>query len=381
MKKFLFIAIVFSSCSVQSVYVKKGYPQFVPAVAQDSIVHTIFFIGDAGEALPDGKEVTLRTLTSLASHNPKNTSIIFLGDNIYPSGLPDLAADERGEMERRLNEQLAVAEHSKAQTIFIPGNHDWQKQGSDGLATLKRQEYFLRSKKLPNLLFLPSEGFPGPAIVDIKEGIRIVIIDTQWWLHEYEKPFYPHANSENETKKAFLDSLTRALNTERKVIVAAHHPLETHGQHGGFFDWEDHIFPLHHVYDWMWIPLPGLGSLYPLLRMLGISNQDLSHPRYAEMKTALDSIFSLYNIAVYAAGHEHTLQILKSKLRHVYLVSGYGIASHSESLTVEENTVFARLAPGFMRLDYLSNGLFRLSVIEAVEGEENGVEIFSMKLR
>ena len=382
MRKIVFvIPFLFCGCSLHSVYVKSGYPQSIPAVSQDSIAHSIFFIGDAGEPLPDDKEKTLHLLTSQASVNSANNTIIFLGDNIYPAGMPDSTDSDRSEMERRINEQVAVAEKSNAQTIFIPGNHDWQRGGSDGLTTLKRQEQYIKSKNLLNVSFLPFDGYPGPSVVDIGSDIRIIILDTQWWLHEYEKPFYSYAQPEEETKKIFLDSLSRALTTGRRAIVAAHHPLETHGQHGGFFDWTDHILPLQHIGNWLWVPLPGIGSLYPLFRMWGNNNQDLSGEKYEEMKMKLDSVLVRYQPVAYVSGHEHTLQVLKSKGKCFYLISGYGIETHSESLTAGDNTIFARLAPGFMRLDFLTDGSIRLGVIEAAEDSASDVEVFSMKLR
>src|SRR3990172_1361408 len=92
------IKLFLCGCSLQSVYVKNGYLQSVPSVSQDSITHSLFLIGDAGEPLPDGKEKTLTILTLQASVNPQNNTIIFLGDNIYPAGLPDSTDIERNEM-------------------------------------------------------------------------------------------------------------------------------------------------------------------------------------------------------------------------------------------------------------------------------------------
>jgi hypothetical protein len=50
----------------------------------DSIVHTVFLIGDAGNDKTPGPCVQL--LGKMAAGRP-NTSVIFLGDNVYPKGL------------------------------------------------------------------------------------------------------------------------------------------------------------------------------------------------------------------------------------------------------------------------------------------------------
>jgi len=107
MKKiFLLLAPFIHGCSLQSVYIKEGYPQSVPAVFQDSIAHSIFFIGDAGEPLPHGNEKTLSILTSQASVNSSDSTVIFLGDNIYPKGLPDSADSERSEVEAEIRQRF-----------------------------------------------------------------------------------------------------------------------------------------------------------------------------------------------------------------------------------------------------------------------------------
>lgn len=377
----LFISIGLYGCSIQSPFLREGYPAHAAAVDPDSISHTILLIGDAGEPLPDRQELNFKVLAHHASIRPKHTTVVFLGDNIYPKGLPDSSSPDRKEMERRLDEQIMTAEQSGAYGLFIPGNHDWGHHGEDGRATMHRQEEYIRGKNLPNVVMLPAGGYPGPSIVDIGDSIRIVAIDTHWWLHAYDKPLYDGDLAETQTKKRFLDSLSWALDTPRKIIVAGHHALESHGEHGGFFDWRDHIFPLRKAVSWLWLPLPGIGSLYPVSRMTGISDQDFSGSRYAELRDRLDSVFSRYSPVAYAAGHEHTLQVLERKARHYYLVSGKGIQKHTEALTYGDNSIFAHRGTGFMRLDFTKGGSIRLGVLEAREDSLNGVEVFSMMVR
>lgn len=377
----MLIAVFFFGCSIQSPFIRPGYPVHVPEIQSDSIRHTILLIGDAGEPQPDGNELNFTVLEHHAAKNPGKTTVIFLGDNIYPEGLPDSLHPERKEMERRLEEQIRIVERSGARGIFVPGNHDWGYQGAHGLATLQRQEEFIIRKQLPNVTMMPRGGLPGPTILDVGDSIRIVAIDTQWWLHVHDKPLYEGDTSESQTKKRFLDSLSWALTTSRMVVVAAHHPLKSYGEHGGFFDWRDHLFPLRKAAKWLWLPLPGIGSLYPLSRMMGISDQDFSGSRNEEMRLALDSLLLRHLPVAYAAGHEHTLQVLDGPPDHFYLVSGKGIQKHTEALTYGDNSIFAHRGTGFMRMDFALNGSIRLGVIEATEDSVSGVEIFSLKLR
>ncbi len=375
---FLFLFPLFTGCSIQSHFVKKPNEISSPA---DSVKQTIFLIGDAGEPLSDNQEPTFQILTQQASKNPQNNTIIFLGDNIYPSGLPESTDSDRREMERRLDAQIDIGIKSSARTIFIPGNHDWDYNGRDGLASINRQGEFIKQKHIPNISILPNNGLPGPSVVDLNDNVRIIVIDTEWWLHKYQKPLYQDDTSVTQTTKRFLDSLTMILagSLHRNVFVVGHHPLRTFGEHGGFFDWKDHVFPLRKLSRWLWIPLPGIGSLYPISRMLGISDQDISGTKNKIMRTMIDSVLAGFPVIAYASGHEHALQVIDKESHHYYLVSGKGIQNHDEALSIDASTIAATRNEGFMRLDVLVNDKIRLGVI-AVEGDSS-VEIFSMFLK
>lgn len=378
---FLLFIIIFSGCSIEGVYIAESHRSMPPFVSGDSILTSLFLIGDAGEPSAARIEPTFRVLIEQASVRPHSSTIVFLGDNIYPRGLPEADSPERPEMERRFREQIAIAEKSGACAVFVPGNHDWEYQGKNGWEALKREEDLLRSIRNPNIVMLPSGGSPGPVAVDVSDSLRLIAMDTQWRLHRFEKPFYPGDTSESQTRRRFLDSLTALIRSagNRNVVIAAHHPLQTHGEHGGFFDWKDHLFPLRKMVPWLWLPLPGIGSLYPLSRMMGISDQDMPGSGNIEMRKDLDSLLTVNPVLVYAAGHEHTLQILTGKEPHLNVVSGKGIAKHSEALTVKGNTIAATRHPGFQRIDLLRDGGIRLSMIDCSNGE--GVEVFTMKLK
>ena len=80
----------------------------VPAAPQPDVDVTLFFIGDAGApAAPADSEPVLRALRAALSVAP-HPVVAFLGDNIYPRGMPDSGAADRPEAERRLSAQLRV---------------------------------------------------------------------------------------------------------------------------------------------------------------------------------------------------------------------------------------------------------------------------------
>lgn len=277
-----------------------------PAPAAADPVAVLYLVGDAGFSAADDEPV-FDALTAEIAEGPASLErrIVFLGDNIYPRGLPAPAAPNRTEAERRIGAQVQVALDSSTPTIFVPGNHDWDKSGADGWSAVRRQAELVEAMGEGFVEFLPRGGCPGPEIREVGERVRIVLLDTEWWLREGDKPRDPSSDCPADAEAEILDQLGDALVTEegRHVVVAAHHPLATGGPHGGHFTLSQHIFPLRDWKSWLWIPLPVIGSIYPLARMNGITDQDLSGGRNQAMREALDSAFAAHPPLVYANGH------------------------------------------------------------------------------
>ena len=352
----------------------------VPPASPAEIDVTLYLIGDAGDPAPGGEPV-LDALAAQAAAGGATRVIVFLGDNVYPRGLPDSADRARPEAERRLDAQVGVLERSGVQGIFVPGNHDWDEGGEGGWDGIQREGSFLTGRRGARVELLPARGCPGPAVVDVGRTLRLVLLDTQWWLRGPPKPEGSASSCSTHSEGEVLDSVRGALRDAggRRVAVLAHHPLASGGPHGGHFDWEDHVFPLRSLVSWLWLPLPGIGSLYPAARQHGISNQDVSGERYRRLRAGLASALAEHPPLVYASGHDHGLQVISGTTASYLLVSGSGYLGHYNHTAWLDSTRFARAASGFMRLDVLRDGRTRLGVT-VVDGQGHPGEAFSMWL-
>ncbi len=385
--RIFFLSAVFFliACSHTSPFISDKLPTpTVPSPDLAGIEFSFFFIGDAGEPDLSSTEPTLLSLTRQLSLAPEKSTAIFLGDNIYPAGLPDSASPDRREKEEFLRQQLLTIKNSGARGIFTHGNHDWDRYGRRGWDAVRRQEAFATNMLGAQIDYLPGGGCPGPAIVDFEDSARLIVLDTQWWLHPGDKPRHPHSTCAQDSEEEVLADLQKAVADagSRAVLIAAHHPLDTHGVHGGFFGWRDHLFPLLNLSKYLWIPLPGIGSLYPLVRSLGVSDQDMAGGDNRKMREAFESALESRPPLIYASGHEHALQILTYKGVADYLiVSGHGSRAHTTAVTDADNTLFAHQHPGFVKVDFLKDGRVRLGVIEPQGRGETDVEVFSMWLR
>lgn len=333
----------------------------LPAQAQENPAYRVYLIGDTGGANAPGTLPALQELRRHLLQEDENSAVVFLGDNIYCCGMPDSAHAKRAQAEMRLDEALDAVEGFKGRTVIIPGNHDWGEHGKYDARILRNQQRYVE-ERLGEGSFLPQHGLPGPFEVKLTDDIRLIALDTQWWMME-DKPFGESDDYEIEEEGDFLMAVRDLLarRDDEQVLMVGHHPLISMGEHGGHFPLQDHIFPLRELDDRLWLPLPGLGSLYPLIRSVGGFPQDVSNRRYAELRESLLSLFQFHEgNLIYAAGHEHSLQHIVEGHTHL-LVSGS--ASRPSWVSSSPTAAFASSVPGFMVLDYYENGRTRLRAV------------------
>ena len=204
------------------------------------------------------------------------------------------------------------------------------------------------------------------------ERVRLVVLDTQWWLHAGARPEHPTSSCSADSEPEVVGGLRAALEgaSGRDVVVLAHHPLRSGGPHGGRFGLKQHLFPLTEVGRSLWVPLPVIGSLYPLARSSGISPQDQASGKYRRMRDALTGALRGHPPLAWASGHEHVLQVIESREWGRLLVSGSGIYGHVTYVRDVEGSHFRAARSGFMRIDFPRAGPPRLGVIEV--GKDGG---------
>lgn len=335
-----------------------------PGAAAADVETRLYLIGDAG-APARGGEPALRALGEELSRDPGRSFVVFLGDNVYPRGLSAEGDAGRRESERRLRTQIETVRDTGARFLFVPGNHDWDQHGSDGWQAVKRQARYVLEHGGPGAGFEPRGGCPGPVPVPVGERLLLVALDTQWWLHDSPKPTTPADGCDVAGEAGVVDALAALLREagEREVVVVAHHPLLSGGGHGGHFGWKEHIFPLRAWKGWLWLPLPLIGSAYPIARQNGVFAQDIGSGPYRHMVEALSAALQQTRPLAWAAGHDHNLQVLDGRSVRNVLVSGAGLRRQAKPPQRIEATRFRSGEPGFLRLDVARDGGVELTAI------------------
>jgi len=356
----------------------KGWRNYNPTDI-DVIKYSVFLIGDAGAPSLINPDETLELLRSQLLKAGKNSAVFFLGDNIYPKGMPPPTDPLHEVAEQRLVRQLKSLDGYEGQIGFLSGNHDWNKGRKGGYESVRRQQFYIDAYFNNKNIFLPRNGCPGPIEFPLNDHLACILINTQWWVHGEPVPLGKDKDCEVESEHEFFVKLESLLekNKDKKIIVLGHHPMYSLAYHGGNFSIKQHLFPLTELNKRLYIPLPVAGSLYPMYRKYVGSKEDMSHPKYKNMRRRLINIFKKYDNLIYAAGHDHNLQYIKKNNQH-YIVSGAG--SKVAYVQKGKGAQFTHAHKGFVKLNLYYNGNVWLEVWEPLENNSKGKLAFRKQI-
>jgi len=325
--------------------------------AQDSVVYRVILVGDAGEI--DKQQMAVLSFAANTIIKDK-TTVIYLGDNIYPHGMGLPGSAEEAGTKSILRSEYEPMRAKGAPVYFIPGNHDWDRMGPHGLEKIKRQWQYLKEQKDSLLRLVPENGCPDPYEIKLTDQLTVIAFDSEWWVFPYNK-INPGADCSCQTKTDVTNRLAELFykNRDKVILLASHHPFQSYGVHGGVFSLKDHIFPFTAINKNLYIPLPGVGSVYPLLRTVFANPEDIGHPEYKDMIKKIDGVFGDYPNLVHIAGHDHGLQFIKNDRSQYQVVSGAG----AKDVYVKRGkySLFADAIQGFVTADLMKDKSIRLT--------------------
>ncbi|UWX59183.1 metallophosphoesterase [Chryseobacterium oranimense] len=332
---------VLYSCATYNVKKGKNLFEIKNSDIQSENDFKVFLVGDAGNADEPQAQNTLNLLKNKLDSADSNSMLIFLGDNIYPNGLPKESDKDYALAKQKLENQLAVTKNFKGKTLVIPGNHDW----NNGLDGLKAQEDLVKAYFNDKKAFLPKNSC-GIDDINLSKDIKLIVIDTEWILVNWDK--YPGVNKNCTIKTRedffteFKDLITK--NQDKKIIVALHHPVISSGTHAGFNSAKSHLYPLKSK-----VPIPVVASFINVLRSSsGASLEDINNKHYADLANRLKSIVQDKENIIFVSGHDHNLQYHEDRnIRQI--ISGAG--SKTDPATIVEKTDFSYGGSGFAVLN------------------------------
>jgi len=324
------------------------------------IAHSFYLIGDGGNSPIGTKTEALKDFKNELTQATKQSTALFLGDNIYPAGLPKKGHEQRTFAEHQLNVQTDAAKDFKGEAIFVPGNHDWY---AGGLKGLERQEKYIE-KALGKNTFLPENGCPIEK-VNISDDIVLIVIDSQWYMENWDNHPTINDDCEIKTRALFFDEYESLIKKSRgkTTIVALHHPMFTNGSHGGQYSFASHMSPL-----------PVLGTLKNVIRKAGgVTTVDDQNNKYRVFQKRLVTLSQDNEKVIFVSGHDHNLQyIVEDNLPQI--ISGSG--SKTSPTRNVGGGQFSQGTQGYARLDVFKDGS---SYLRFYEAETNAI-VFSTEV-
>lgn len=288
MKAYIFMALVLSlattTLSAQGRVEKRLSGKKIKGLQKEEDASYFLVVGDWGRN-GQGESQAVADWMGIAANQFNARFVISTGDNFYCCGV---ASTEDHQWITSF--ENVFRSHSLQVPWYVTlGNHDYQGNVQAQIDYSKKGQRW---------------KLPGRYYTTVIRNTRFIFIDTSPFISEYHKNpnIYPDLHTQDTTRQlVWLDSVLSA-STEKQKIVVGHHPIYSVGVHG-------------------------------------------SEP---DMKRVFEPRFEKYNVTLYVAGHDHSLQSLHrqgSPLRH--FISGGG--SEQTSVKLDPSiTRFAKASAGFM---------------------------------
>ena len=163
--------------------------------------------------------------------------------------------------------------------------------------------------------FIPENGCPIKKI-KINEDIVLIVVDSQWYITDWDKHPSINNNCDIKTRAQFLDEFRGEIkkNRGKTTLVVTHHPMYSNGSHNGNYTFKSHLKPL-----------PIIGSAKNILRTTsGANNTDMSNRFYNDLRENLIAASQQNDNVIFISGHEHNLQFIQAD-NLTQIISGSGV--------------------------------------------------------
>ncbi|RTE54405.1 hypothetical protein EHW67_04370 [Arenibacter aquaticus] len=349
------LVLLIEACATYSPqYVEKS-TSLVPLEQQDSLLHTFYIAGGYGDIGGRSSELAIKLLDSSLNKAPKESTLIFTGDNIS-------AQEEAWDLDKQLLEQqIHLAKNFKGNTIFLPGNNEWKSFKS---GNVEKIEDVVKDLERENINFFPENACPIEHLV-INDQLDLIVLDSKWFITNWSRVEDINKKcTDIKTRRRFLEELEGYINDgqDKNIIIAMHHPIFSNGKYAGKESLKSHI-----------TPLPVLGTMMNGISKLGAFSPDLlDSRRYNYLRILVSALAQASNRITIVSGHEESLQYLTGGGIHQIIggsltkktptkIGSDNITTIGGSLGYEGKFTHGDI--GFAKLEYFVDGSSKVSFV------------------
>jgi len=297
--------------------------------AQQSNSFSILFTGNTAEG---SLENELYQKWKEAIQDSGDFAFLMLGNTYNPG-------------ENKLSKKLI--QDYKYPLLLAPGEKEWANGKSSGKEMIKQIEEELE-KEYYGPVYMPDAACPGPKEVVLNDNLVVILIDTHWWVHKFDRRFNKCGIETNGDILIQIEDAIRRHYPTKHVVIAGHHSLKSYGNSDGYFSLKQTVFE----------------APYTLFRKLPGTRKDNQHPDFKGFRDAMFSILKKYPDIIYASAGDANLQYFTHNNVH-HIISG----SFTKSEFVRSNkSEFGSSEKGFAKLNFSSEGDCEL-IFTDIEGE------------
>ena len=298
--------------------------------------HTVLPIGNFGDIQAVG--AFARSVSHLLDSIDGNQTVLFTGD------LSDTKHNLKTTTDRLDTLLNILTAHDDRRIIFIPGDRDWANSGPLGWEQLNLLEKYILSLNRSDVLWPLHHGCPGPEKLELDLTLSLIVLNTQWWNHPFQKPTPESALCEISTHEEAIEEVEKIIEETRfgNILIAGHYPVVSGGSYGGHYP----------ITDWL-LPVPVFSTMITAHKQNVGSPREICNERYAEFREDMEDILNEYPSLIYVSGHEYCREILSFK-ENVLVQSG--IADKRGFVSRSSSTLYADKAPGLVALHYDMEG-------------------------
>lgn len=332
------IFLLLASCASKIPYYKSndGLDQ---TFSKDNIDSEIFLIGDIGlesNGVQPGDLVSM--IKEQLTPNMDNQTVVFLGNSLSASGLPDEETKEYAELTKNITGCIDELSASTKNLIFLPGNHEWYDGNSHTVEGVQASEDFIQGLAGGKNIFKPGKGCGEPSIVKINKDLILVLVDSQWLLQSDANNERRKSSCDIDNNLEFITFMQDVVRTNKRknIVIAMHHPVFANGKVGGNYPIKNHL-----------LPLPVLGTAITSVKKIIGSPQQFGNPDYEAFRSTIQSGILNCEGCITVSGHDNSLQYFEEGGNH-FAVAGSG--SKVSFVKKADGAEFSSMSQGFVKI-------------------------------
>jgi len=320
--------------------------------------HSIYLIGNAAEQKADWTDELIEDI----KETQNKSTVYFLGDITDKDGINH---KPKSKNEKRLKAYKKIEKKTDAKVYFLSGDRDWDNSGKSGKKKVNHLEKYIEKDLKLKKRFIPSNACPGPYVIEENNNLVVVAINSQWFIHPHERPEAPDTDCPIVFEADFWEELEDILDDskDKNVLLLAHHPIYSFGQHNGKKLGAKHLIPFY-------------GSFYASYKKNIGSPTDLAFPSYQLYIDKMRGLLHDYNSLIYASGHDFYNSILGHENNFFINTS---ISKNNRSFKNEDAIKYISKKPAFIKLNYDDRGTIYSEIVyvDNTQMHKETIDLFS----